>query len=136
MQVIVIAGTLGADAEVKAVNGREVLNFSVACENSYKNKQGEIVKETTWYRCSVWGDPGKLQGRANVLKKGATVSVWGDKISARPYTTQGGELKAELNLSVREIKIQKFVDSNQAAAPAAGTVPATNEAPEFDDLPF
>jgi single-strand DNA-binding protein len=45
-----LRGKLGRDAEHKTVNeNTTVTKFSVATENSYKNKQGEWQRKTTWH---------------------------------------------------------------------------------------
>ena len=42
-----ITGRLTGDAEVRTTsNGKQVVNFSVAVNDSYKNKQGERVEQT------------------------------------------------------------------------------------------
>ncbi|SMP34572.1 Single-strand binding protein family protein [Chryseobacterium profundimaris] len=48
-----IVGRITKNAEVNALaNDRQVVNFSVAINDSFKNKQGDRVEQTTFYNCS------------------------------------------------------------------------------------
>ena len=51
---ITVSGNIGADPEIRDVNGTKVANFSVAVNESYNNKSGEKVEKTHWYRCEAW----------------------------------------------------------------------------------
>jgi single-strand DNA-binding protein len=49
-----IVGRITKNAEVNALaNDRQVVNFSVAINDSFKNKQGDRVEQTTFYNCSL-----------------------------------------------------------------------------------
>ncbi|MEG1026407.1 MAG: single-stranded DNA-binding protein, partial [Flavobacterium sp.] len=50
-----IIGRLTRDAEVRTTSqDKQVVNFSVATNESYKNKQGEHIEQTTYFDCSYW----------------------------------------------------------------------------------
>jgi len=54
MEILIIAGTVGKDAELRRTgNGDAVLNFSVAVDQG-KDKNGN-KRETRWYDASLWG---------------------------------------------------------------------------------
>src|SRR6478672_6019591 len=53
MQVI---GNLGKDCVVNAVNGKNVINFTVAHTEKYKDSQGNNQEKTTWVECAYWTD--------------------------------------------------------------------------------
>jgi single-strand DNA-binding protein len=53
MQVI---GHLGQDATVNNVNGKSVINFSVAHSEKYKNKEGLEVNKSIWVSAAYWTD--------------------------------------------------------------------------------
>lgn len=71
MQVI---GHIGADAVINNVNGRSVINFSVAHSNSYINNEGQQVSNTLWVSCALWRDNTSI---AQYLLKGTEVYVDG-----------------------------------------------------------
>jgi single-strand DNA-binding protein len=88
-----IIGRFTANAQRKELtDGREVVNFSVAMNDSYKRKGAiEVTKETTFINCSYWICPGIAQH----LKKGGIVQVSGS-LSAPAYLGIDGEPKASL----------------------------------------
>jgi single-strand DNA-binding protein len=45
-----IIGRVKKDAEVRTLsNSKQVVNFSVATNDSYRNKQGERIEQTTYF---------------------------------------------------------------------------------------
>lgn len=75
MQKVTIIGNLGRDPEMRFTpNGQAVTNLSVATNRTYE-KDGEQVKETTWFRVSAWGK--QAEACNQYLKKGSLVYVEG-----------------------------------------------------------
>ena len=71
-----LIGRLGDDPKVtKFDNGKQVVTFSLATDESYKNKEGEKVDETQWHNIEVWG--GLSTVAENYLKKGKEIAVEG-----------------------------------------------------------
>ena len=136
-----VIGHIGQDAVSNTVNGKQVLNFSVAHTEKFKDAQGNARENTTWVKCSVWDKP-NLQPW---LKKGQLVLLIG-KPEVRPYTTNTGELRAELRLRVHELKLLGSNREQQGAAPAytpqvtqqesQAVATAFNDSDLADDLPF
>lgn len=78
-----IIGRLTRDAEVRTTSqDKQVVNFSVAINDSYRNKQGERIEQTIYFDCSYWIST-KI---ANLLIKGTLVELIG-RISARAWTS-------------------------------------------------
>lgn len=128
-----ITGRLTADAQIRSVKGdRQVVNFSVAVNDSYKNTQGERVKLTEYFDCSYW----LSTTVAGILKKGAVVELQG-RVSTRAWLTKDGEPKAALNFHTSKIKLHSTATMDSAEkAVAQRQVHATVVTPEGDDLPF
>ena len=92
---VMLIGRLGADPETRYVpDGTMVVNFTMATDESWKNKAGEKVQKTEWHRIEAWG---KLAEICNTyLKKGALVFIegkiktqsWEDKDGVKRYTTK------------------------------------------------
>lgn len=74
MKQILIIGNLGADAELKVLNGRECVTFRIADTESYTNSQGQKVETTTWYDCVLNNNGGQL---LSYLSRGTKVMVQG-----------------------------------------------------------
>lgn len=51
-----VIGHLGQDATVNNVNGKSVINFSVAHSEKYKNKDGVEVNKSIWVSAAYWTD--------------------------------------------------------------------------------
>jgi single-strand DNA-binding protein len=117
-----VVGNLGKDCVQSEYNGRNVLRFSVAHSEKYKDAQGNLQTKTIWVDCSYWTD---RLGIAPYLKKGTTVYVEGSP-SADAYTNQQGAAAASLRLNVREIQLiggsRQEDGGNQGTAPMNTTV--------------
>ncbi|MBN8677729.1 MAG: single-stranded DNA-binding protein [Chitinophagales bacterium] len=88
---VTLIGNLGGDPEIRTLeNGTPVGRFSLATNESYKDKDGNWQTLTEWHNIVVWRE---LAERAKSLKKGSTVYVEG-KISYRKYTDKDGVEKS------------------------------------------
>lgn len=101
MQKTMVIGHLGRDAEVKTVNGKEVINFSVCHSKSYVRKDtGQKVDEQVWFDCALW----ERSAVSPFLKKGIQVYVEGE-VGSRPYADKDGELRSSLTLRVEKLEL-------------------------------
>jgi single-strand DNA-binding protein len=83
---IIIVGNLGKDPEMRYTpNGQAVTNLNVATSRQYSDASGQQVKETIWFRISVWGK--QAESCNQYLKKGSKVLVEGRLI---PDQSTGG----------------------------------------------
>ena len=128
-----ITGRLTADAQVhKLKDNRQVVNFSVAVNDSYKTKQGERIEHTAFFDCSYWITPNV----AKILTKGSLVELTG-RVSVRAWTDMDGKAHVGLNFHTSSIKLHggsKRTGTVQATAQAENNK-VTAQATE-DDLPF
>jgi len=128
-----IIGRLTRDAEVRTTSqDKQVVNFSVATNDSYKNKQGERVEQTTYFDCSYWISPnvGKL------LTKGTLVELSG-RVSTRTWVGNDGEPRAGLNFHTSIIKLHGSSRRNETVQDTAQSDISKVTAQEAeDDLPF
>ena len=141
-----VIGNLGKDCIVKEINGKNVINFSVAHSERFKDAQGNQKERTTWVECAYWTDRTAI---APYLTKGTTVYAEGSP-EADAYTNKDGQAAATLRMRVQNIQLLGGNrDNNQGAntgnvshATAAPTAvqPVVRTAPESvsaaDDLPF
>lgn len=127
-----IIGRLTRDAVVaKTANDREVVNFSIAVNDSYKAKgSAEAVKIVTYIDCSYWLSSGVAQW----LKKGAMVELFG-RVGVNAYLNSEGKAMASLTFHTSNIKILVFVsDAHPVQEQSAPAKKNRKEHP--DDLPF
>lgn len=127
-----IIGRLTADAVTSTVkNDQQVVNFSVAVNESYKNKQGERIKLTEYYSCAYW-----LTAKvAKILTKGTMVELTG-WASARAYTDRNGEPKARLNFHTSKINLLFSKNGGRPQETEPLQAGNNSNANEGDDLPF
>lgn len=98
-----IIGRLTRDAELRNLpNEKKVVNFSIATNDNYRNRQGERIKQTTYFECAYWISP-KV---ADFLTKGTLA-----ELSGRAYTCEwlgeDGEPHAGLNFHTSQIKVHR-----------------------------
>lgn len=106
---IIIVGNLGRDPEMRyAPNGNAVTTLNVASNRTYTDSNGQRVKETTWFRVSVWG---KQAENANTyLQKGSSVLIEGelrpDKETGNPrtYTRADGSTGTSYEVTARTVR--------------------------------
>lgn len=96
-----IVGHLGKDCIVKEVNGRNVINFSVAHSEKYKDSTGALKERTTWVECAYWTDRTAI---APYLKKGQLVFAEGSP-DADGYLNKDNQPSATLRMRVRDIQL-------------------------------
>ncbi len=139
-----VIGNLGKDCVSNNVNGKNVINFSVAHTERYKDATGTQKERTIWVECAYWTD---RVGVAPYLKKGTQVYVEGAP-DVRSYTTNDGRSGVSLTLRVLSLQLigsrnvndqninnttNDAGDINNQRTIEAGAV-ASSET--FDDLPF
>jgi single-strand DNA-binding protein len=92
---VTLIGRLGQNPEIiKFDNGNSKATFSLATNESYKNKDGEKVESTEWHRLTIWGK--RVETAEKYLKKGMEIVVegrltynkWEDKEGAKHSTTE------------------------------------------------
>ena len=52
---LILLGPVGSDADLQfTAGGKPVTNFSVAENESFKNRNGDNVERVEWFRCVAW----------------------------------------------------------------------------------
>ena len=132
-------GHLGKDCTVNTVNGKNVINFTVAHSEKYKDASGIQKERTTWIDCAYWTDRTAV---SPYLKKGTQVYVEGNP-DVRAYTTNDGKQGAALTLRVSSVQLlgskpdgqgSSTFDSSSSGGSATSDVNDGSE--PADDLPF
>lgn len=101
MQKIQIIGNVGKDAEVKDFNGNQVISFPVAVSESYTDKQGQKVTNTTWFDVSKWGNSIAV---SQYIKKGGQIFVEG-KVNNRAYAKDDGTIVCVNGITALDIQL-------------------------------
>lgn len=97
-----LIGRLGKDPEARSMsNGGEVVSFSLATSESWKDKDGNRQEKTEWHNVVIFNEGiGKIAKQ--YLRKGSQCYVEG-QLQTRKWTDQNGNDKY-----TTEICLQKF----------------------------
>jgi len=88
----ILVGRLGRDPETRFTSGGQaVCNFTMATDETYKDRNGERQKRTEWHRIVMWGKLAELAQQ--YLKKGSLVFVEG-RIQTRQWDDREGQKKS------------------------------------------
>jgi single-strand DNA-binding protein len=136
-----VIGNLGKDCVTNAVNGKNVINFSVAHTEKFKDAQGNQKDKTIWVDCAYWTD---RTGIAPYLKKGTQVYAEGTP-ELRTYPKNDGTTGVSLTLRVQSVQLlgsrgggdtpSEGGYSPQAQSSSRVSSPGEITEP-IDDLPF
>lgn len=100
---VILVGVLGRDPEIRHTpSGEAVANISLATNNKYKNRAGEMVDETEWHRVTFFGRLAEIVGQ--YLKKGSSLYVEG-RLKTRKYTDQSGVEKYATDIVANEMQM-------------------------------
>ena len=98
---VTLIGNLGQNPEVKELNGgKKLAKFSLATNETYRNKAGEKVTDTQWHNLTVWGKTADIVEK--YLKKGSEVAIEG-KLLNRNYTDKEGVKRYVTEIQVNEL---------------------------------
>ncbi len=137
---VILVGNVGRDPEMRYTPaGQAVTSFSVATNRQYVNSNGETIKETAWFRVSVWGK--QAESCNQYLKKGAKVLVEGRLMpdpntgGPRIWTGQDGQPRASFEINAQVVR---FLSSRADMEGGAGVASIEEETALVDEenIPF
>ena len=150
----ILVGRLGRDPETRYTSGGQaVANFTLATDETFKDRSGERQKRTEWHRVVLWGKLAEITQQ--YLKKGMLVYIEG-RIQTRQWEDKrDGQKKSSTEIVANVMRmLTSRADSAAAGAGAAaaggghpraadefdaGGVPEEHSAgPEIsdEDIPF
>ncbi len=120
---VTLIGNLGRDPEVRHFeNGSMVAKFSVATNESYRDKNGEWQTNTEWHDIVVWR--GLAERAEKSLKKGSLVYIDG-KLTHRKYQDKDGN-----DRYITEVVANTFrLLEKREAGSSMGNFPRPDDAP-------
>lgn len=100
---VMLIGNLGKDPEIRRLeNGAVVAKFSIATNESYRDKSGEWQTQTEWHDVVAWR---QLAERAeSQLKKGAQIYVEG-KLTTRTWQDQDGNQRRTTEVLANSFRV-------------------------------
>jgi single-strand DNA-binding protein len=139
-QKLTVIGRLGRDPEMRYMpSGDPVTSFSIATDRQWNDKNGQKQKETTWFRCSVFGKQAETANQ--YLSKGKMVLVEGrlrvDPKTGGPstFTRQDGTVSASFDIVVENLR---FLSPREEGSPVAegGDTGGHDAGGDNEDIPF
>lgn len=153
---VILIGNLGADPEMKYLEGGSVVaRFNIATSETY-TRNGERITQTEWHRIELWDNLAKIAEQ--YLHKGDTAYIegkirteeWQDKegnnrstmrIRATNLTLLGGrrnENNEQSTPNIQATSIPKSETNPIIPVPISNAIPVPQiaEQSEDDDLPF
>jgi single-strand DNA-binding protein len=137
---VILVGNVGKDPEVRYLdNNVAVAKFPLATSESYKNRDGERVKNTEWHNVVLWR--GLAEVAEKYLKTGSLVYIegkirtrqWDDKEGVKRYTT---EIVGD-NMQMLGKRTDDEYSGQQSSAQQSYKQEEKIDEPEVgDDLPF
>ena len=89
-------GRLGRDPETRYTSaGQAVCNFTLATDETYKDRNGERQKRTEWHRIVVWGKQAEIAQQ--YLHKGSLIFVEG-RIQTRQWDDREGQKRTTMEI--------------------------------------
>jgi single-strand DNA-binding protein len=126
---VILVGRLGRDPETRYTgSGQAVANFSLATDESYKDRNGERQKRTEWHKIVVWGKQAEIAQQ--YLKKGSLVFIEG-RIQSREWQDKEGQKRTSFEIVANNFRMLGG-RAEGAAAAAGGTGTAAPRGDDFD----
>jgi len=127
---VILVGRLGRDPETRYTGGGQaVANFSVATDESYKDKNGERQKRTEWHKIVVWGKQAEIAQQ--YLKKGSLIFIEG-RIQSREWQDKEGQKRTSFEIVASNFRMLGGRAESAAAASAGGGASARSGGDDFE----
>src|SRR6266481_2682372 len=117
---VILVGRLGRDPETRYTGGGQaVANFSVATDETYKDKAGERQKRTEWHKIVVWGKQAEIAQQ--YLKKGSLIFIEG-RIQSREWQDKEGQKRTSFEIVASNFRMLGGRADGAAASAGAGAM--------------
>jgi len=100
---VILVGRLGRDPETRYTGGGQaVANFSVATDETYKDKAGDRQKRTEWHKIVVWGKQAEIAQQ--YLKKGSLIFIEG-RMQSREWQDKEGQKRTSFEIVANNFRM-------------------------------
>jgi single-strand DNA-binding protein len=118
---VILVGNLGKDPETRSFqNGGEVVSFSVATSENWKDRtSGERKEKTEWHNVSIFSE-GLARVAKNYLRKGSKVYLEG-QLETRKWQDQSGNDRYSTDVVLRQFNsAMVLLDSREGGGAGRG----------------
>ncbi len=138
---VILIGRLGRDPEVKYTpSGQAVAKFSIATDETYKDRNGEQQRRTEWHNIVAWRRLAEICGE--YLVKGKLVYIEG-RLRTRKWEDREGNKRSTTEIEAREMQMlspkgegDRSESSSQQSESTPTPAPAPSPEITDDDIPF
>jgi single-strand DNA-binding protein len=114
----ILVGRLGRDPETRYTSGGQaVCNFTLATDETYKDRAGERQKRTEWHKIVVWGKQAEIAQQ--YLRKGSLVFVEG-RIQSRQWDDREGQKRTTVEIVANNFRMLGSRGDGGGAGAGAG----------------
>ena len=114
---VILVGRLGRDPETRYTGaGQPVCNFSLATDDTYKDRTGQRQKRTEWHKIVVWGKTAEIAQQ--YLKKGSQIYLEG-RIQQREWTDKEGQKRTSFEIVASNFRMLGSRSDSMSAARGA-----------------
>ncbi|HLG93333.1 MAG TPA: single-stranded DNA-binding protein [candidate division Zixibacteria bacterium] len=129
---VILIGNLGKDPDLRYTpSGQAVATFSLATNDRYKDKDGQMVERAEWHNIVVWGK--QAETAKEYLKKGRQIFVEG-RIAYRTYDDREGNKRYITEVVAQRIQFLGRREESPETVPAEPEMEAPGA--EEENLPF
>ena len=133
----ILVGRLGRDPETRYTSGGQaVCNFTLATDETYRDRAGERQKRTEWHRIVVWGKQAEIAQQ--YLHKGSLIFVEG-RIQTRQWDDREGQKRTTVEIVASNFRMlgskSDAAGAGASAAANSGNADAEPHAPAAEDMP-
>lgn len=139
---VILVGTVGKDPEVRySQAGSANASLSIATNEKWKDKQGQVQERTEWHRLKFFGKLAEIAGE--YVKKGQQLYIEGS-LRTDKYTDKQGVERYTTDIIVSEMQMlggRREAEQGVASGggwdkPSKPQAPANDADPFGDDCPF
>jgi single-strand DNA-binding protein len=115
---VILVGRLGRDPETRYTSsGQAVCNFTMATDETFKDRSGERQKRTEWHRIVLWSKLAEISQQ--YLKKGTLVYIEG-RLQTRQWDDRSGNKRSTTEIVATTMRMLSPRGEAVAAAAGAG----------------
>ncbi|MES2135579.1 MAG: single-stranded DNA-binding protein [Pseudomonadota bacterium] len=130
---VILVGNLGKDPETRSFqNGGEVVSFSVATSENWKDRtSGERKEKTEWHNVSIFSE-GLARVAKSYLRKGSKVYLEG-QLETRKWQDQSGNDRYSTDVVLRQFNsAMVLLDSRDGGGASRGGGAGASD--DYDDF--
>ena len=131
---VILLGNAGQDAEVRSTSaGKSVANFSLAINQSYRDKKDGNVQRVEWVRCVAWGKLAEIAAR--FVTTGKQLFVEG-RLQTRRFEDREGSPKTVAEVIVASLRVLGVAANAGRSGNGQGAVTSDSKDAESEAAPF